>query len=303
MSEIARDSTEFTDLLKVKAPELLQHVDAGNIDLAVNVLEQLHQAQKPDVLADYDLVSSLKEKALVLHAKIEDGELDGALATLEEMQSVRDRGLYQEVGKLTRALHNAITNFHIDGDEDKDDDDISNMSEATDRLGYVMKLTDRAANKTLDLVEDSLPVVDALKTEASSLRAEWSRLVQRDMTPGEFRHLYWRLDEFFERLDQDTSKLSANMTEILMAQDFQDLTGQVINKVTGLVKEVEASLVDLVFMASQVEQITGIVTKGEDSETTADKDMKGHGPQINSDSEEVMGSQDDVDDLLSSLGF
>jgi len=303
MSEIAHDATEFSELLKVKAPELLQYVDAGKFDLAVNVLEQLQQAQQPDLHAEYDLVSSLKEKALILHAKIESGELDEAMATLEEMQTVRDRGLYQEVGKLTRALHNAITNFHIDGDEEKDDDDISNMSEATDRLGYVMKLTDRAANKTLDLVEDSLPVADALKTEAASLKSEWERLVQRDMTPEQFRGLYWRLDEFFQRLDQDTNKLSANMTEILMAQDFQDLTGQVINKVTGLVKEVETSLVDLVFMASQVEQITGIVTKGEDSETAADKDMKGHGPQINSDSEEVMGSQDDVDDLLSSLGF
>lgn len=303
MSEIAHKPTEFSELLKIKAPELLQHVDAGNIDLAANVLEQLYQAQQTDVVADYDLVSSLREKALILHAKIEEGELEDAMATLEEMQSVRDRGLYQEVGKLTRALHNAITNFHIDGGDDKDDDDITNMSEATDRLGYVMKLTDRAANKTLDLVEDSLPIVDTLKTEATTFRAEWGRLVQRDMTPDEFRGLYWRLDEFFTRLDQNTDKLSANMTEILMAQDFQDLTGQVINKVTGLVKEVETSLVDLVFMASQVEQITGIVTKGEDSETTADKDMKGHGPQINSESEDVMGSQDDVDDLLSSLGF
>ena len=93
------------------------------------------------------------------------------------------------------------------------------------------------------------------------------------------------------------------MTEILMAQDFQDLTGQVINKVTGLVKEVEASLVDLVFMASQVEAITGIVTKGVEKETAADKDMKGHGPQIDKAKEDVMASQDDVDDLLSSLGF
>jgi chemotaxis protein CheZ len=303
MSDLAHESNEFSELLKIKAPELLQYVDAGNIDLAVNVLAELQQAQIPDVNKDYDLVSALKEKALILHSKIEQGEFDSALSTLEEMQSVRDRGLYQEVGKLTRALHNAITNFHIDGEEEKESNDISNMSDATDRLSYVMKLTDQAANKTLDLVEDSLPVADALKAEAASLKDEWGRLVQRDMTPDEFRQLYWRLDEFFKRLDSDTSKLSTNMTEILMAQDFQDLTGQVINKVTGLVKEVEASLVDLVFMASQVEQITGIVTKGEDLEKTADTDMQGHGPQIDSSKEEVMGSQDDVDDLLSSLGF
>lgn len=300
MSEHTPEPEEFTALLKEQAPVLLQHVDSGNIDEAINVLVELQHARTPSISGEHDVMELLREKALDLHDKISDGEYDGALVTLQEMQNVRDRGLYQEVGRLTRALHDAITNFHIDT---KQGDEISEMSDATDRLSYVVELTDKAANKTLDLVEASLPVADELKQEASELKAEWERLVQRDMSPDEFRALYWRLDEYFKRLDADTSKLSGNMTEILMAQDFQDLTGQVINKVTGLVKEVEASLVDLVFMASQVEAITGIVTKGEETDKAADMNMKGHGPQINKEQEDVMASQDDVDDLLSSLGF
>jgi chemotaxis protein CheZ len=300
MSEQSPSPEEFTALLKEQAPLLLQHVDSGNIDEAINILVELQHARTPSVTGEHDVMEMLREKALLLHDNISEGEYETALITLQEMQSVRDRGLYQEVGRLTRALHDAITNFHIDAQAS----DASEMTDATDRLGYVVELTEKAANKTLDIVEETLPVADAMKQEASELKSEWGRLVQREMSPDEFRTLYWRLDDYFKRLDGDVSKLSSNMTEILMAQDFQDLTGQVINKVTGLVKEVEASLVDLVFMASQVEAITGIITKGEEKEDTADmKNMQGHGPQIDKEKEDVMGSQDDVDDLLSSLGF
>ncbi|MDX1473401.1 MAG: protein phosphatase CheZ [Reinekea sp.] len=300
MSEQNPTPDEFTAKLKEQAPVLLQHVDSGNIEEAINVLVELQHARTPFIDGHQDVMVMLREKAMELHENISNGQFDSALLTLQDMQNVRDRGLYQEVGRLTRALHDAITNFHIDSAKDKD---VSEMTDATDRLGYVVELTDKAANKTLDLVEESLPVADALRQEANELKSEWERLVQRDMTPDQFRELYWRLDDYFKRLDKDASKLSGNMTEILMAQDFQDLTGQVINKVTGLVKEVEASLVDLVFMASQVEAITGIVTKGEEKVSAADMNMKGHGPQIDSTKEDVMASQDDVDDLLSSLGF
>lgn len=300
MSEQTPEPEEFAALLKEQAPLLLQYVDSGNIDEAINILVELQHARTPSVTGEHDVMEMLREKALLLHDNISDGEYDSALQTLQEMQNVRDRGLYQEVGRLTRALHDAITNFHIDSKTD----DVSEMTDATDRLGYVVEMTEKAANKTLDIVEETLPVADSLKTEAAELKKEWERLVNRDITGEEFRKLYWRLDDYFKRLDSDTTKLSSNMTEILMAQDFQDLTGQVINKVTGLVKEVETSLVDLVFMASQVEAITGIVAKGEENEDAADKqDMKGHGPQIDTEKEDVMGSQDDVDDLLSSLGF
>ena len=299
MSGSTPEPEEFAALLKQQAPILLQCVDAGNIDEAVSILMELQHAQTPNISDEEDLMNVLREKALVLHDQIDGGEFDTALTTLQEMQNLRDKGLYQEVGRLTRALHDAITNFHID----HADADVSDMADATDRLDYVVKMTDKAANKTLDLVEDSLPVAEALKSEASELKKQWERLISRDMTPEEFRALYWRLDEYFKRLDNDATKLSGNMTEILMAQDFQDLTGQVINKVTGLVKEVETSLVDLVFMASQVESISGIVTKGKEQEEQADINMRGLGPQIDTSKEDVVASQDDVDDLLSSLGF
>lgn len=292
---------EFEALLKEQAPMLVEHVDAGNIDAAISVLVDLQHARTPIFENDAEFMDMIREKAMVLHESIAKGEFEVALEALQQMQNVRDRGLYQEVGRLTRALHDAIRNFQVDAKQDSDVS--SEVSDATDRLSYVVELTEKAANKTLDLVEDSLPVADELRQEATELQKEWERLVQREMTPDEFRELYWRLDAYFKSLDKGTSKLSGNMTEILMAQDFQDLTGQVINKVTGLVKEIESSLVDLVYMASQVESITGIVTKGEVPEEGADSNMKGHGPQIDTTKDDVVADQDDVDDLLSSLGF
>ncbi|TCS39947.1 protein phosphatase CheZ [Reinekea marinisedimentorum] len=299
MSDITHVSDEFVGLLKEQASILLEHVDTGNIEAAVGVLAQLQQARTPDLPDEADVMEALRIKAFDLYNNIADGDHQSALKDLQEMQNVRDKGLYQEVGRLTRALHSAITNFQIDTKTETS----SEITDATDRLDYVVQLTENAANKTLDLVEESLPIADNLKQEAAELKKEWERLVQRDMTPDEFRALYWRLDDYFKSLDTDSNKLSANMTDILLAQDFQDLTGQVINKVTSLVKEVEASLVDLVYMASQVEAITGIATSGEDPAKAADMNMKGHGPQVDKEKEDVMASQDDVDDLLSSLGF
>ena len=91
-----------------------------------------------------------------------------------------------------------------------------------------------------------------------------------------------------------------------MAQDFQDLTGQVINRVTKLVAEVETRLVDLVAMAGEVDRITGITyvaEKSPNNEQESDDNIKAEGPQIDTSVEGVVSGQDDVDDLLSSLGF
>ena len=301
MTEQTPEPEQFASLLKDRAPKLLVCANDNNIEAAVQILIELQHARAPQLSSESDVMENLREKALLLHDNICNGQFDSALVNLQEMQNVRDKGLYQEIGLLTRALHNAITNFSIDS---QPTDEVSELTEASDRLGYVTEITERAANRTLDLVEDSLPLVRAIQSEASVLKLEWQRMVQRDMTPAEFRTLYWRLDEYFQKLDADSAVLSGNMTQIVLAQEFQDLTGQVINRVTGLVKEVESSLVELVLMASKVEAITGIISHGHDAQRdSARDDTQGHGPVIKADQADVVANQDDVDDLLSSLGF
>ena len=166
-------------------------------------------------------------------------------------------------------------------------------------------MTDKAANRTMDQVEAGMPLVEKITQESEELSAEWQRFLKKELKPDEFRDLTKRINTYLTESNENSRKIHSHFSEILMAQDFQDLTGQVINKVTKLVSEVETRLVDLVAMAGEVDRITGITHKQEAKQQTetAGEDIVAEGPQTDKDAEGVVGSQDDVDDLLSSLGF
>ncbi|MFP3457942.1 protein phosphatase CheZ, partial [Psychrobacter sp. SIMBA_152] len=91
-----------------------------------------------------------------------------------QLNQTRDRGLYQEVGKLTRELHSAIVSFQIDPNMPQAEE-VSQITDATERLSYVVKLTEGAANRTMDLVEESTPVLNDLAGEAKALSVDWQR--------------------------------------------------------------------------------------------------------------------------------
>ncbi len=244
--------------------------------------------------------AELRTRADKLKALLDEGDLAGALGVISELNITRDKTLFVEVGRLTRTLHESIRNFHIDGQTESSQQEVSKIEDASDRLSYVVDMTNKAANRTLDLVEETMPIASTIHSEAQQLKSDWTRLQRKEMKPDEFRELSGRISIFLSRLCEDSEKLNGNLANILLAQDFQDLTGQVINRVTGLVKEVETNLVNLVRMAGKVDQITGTVHELEKKESG----IEGEGPQIKSQERvDVVSSQDDVDDLLSSLGF
>jgi chemotaxis protein CheZ len=253
---------------------------------------------------DFEL--TLKKHARELVDSLEKGKFGDAVQLIHELNQTRDRGLYQEVGKLTRELHSAIVNFQIDPTMPQAEE-VSQITDATERLGYVVKLTEAAANRTMDLVEDSAPLVNNLSTEAQALSVDWGRFMRREVGAEEFRELARRVDGFLTLSEQHNRVVSSNLNDILLAQDYQDLTGQVIKRVTLLVTEVESNLLKLVLMAGQVDRFAGIEHDREAilSEKDPQKHLaKGEGPQIHADKrEDVVSGQDDVDDLLSSLGF
>lgn len=246
---------------------------------------------------------SLKEHALQLVDYLESGNYSEAVLVVHAINQARDRGLYHEVGQLTRALHNAIVNFQIDTSHALGDSgEASRISDASDRLDYVVQLTDKAANRTMDLVESSTPIVADIGQEAATLSAEWARLQRREMAAEEFRDLSRRIGAFLARTEQSANTVSTHLNDIMIAQDYQDLTGQVIKRVTTLVHDVEESLVSLVRMAGKVDRIAGI-EHGEEAQAKKVPE-KGEGPQMHADTrEDVVSGQDEVDDLLSSLGF
>jgi len=260
--------------------------------------------QNKSSLGDFE--STLKKHAVELVDSLEKGRFGDAVQLIHELNQTRDRGLYQEVGKLTRELHSAIVSFQIDPHMPQAEE-VSQITDATERLSYVVRLTENAANRTMDLVEQGTPVLNELSSEAKALSVDWQRFMRREVAAEEFRELAKRVDSFLTRSEQGTRVVSGHLGDILLAQDYQDLTGQVIKRVTQLVTEVESNLLKLVLMASQVDRFAGIEHDQQQLRDEKDHEIhpaRGEGPQIHADTrEDVVSGQDDVDDLLSSLGF
>jgi chemotaxis protein CheZ len=262
----------------------------------------MSKIKKNQANLDPEVTEKLRSQATELMNQVNAGDYGKAMALISDLSEVRDQSLYREVGRLTRSLHEAIRNFQIDPQSQEQQEALSMMSDASDRLEFVVQMTSKAANRTMDLAEDAMPRVITMRDQAKALREDWQRLRRREIAPAEFRELYVRIDQFFTTTADDTDAIYGSLSEILLAQDFQDLTGQVIQKVTTLVKEVEENLLSLVVMASHVDQMTGTVHEHAKQEQTSPEN--GEGPQMRAaERADVVSGQDDVDDLLSSLGF
>lgn len=238
------------------------------------------------------------EEAKQLVAYIESGDNDSANAILEAVSMKESVELFAEVGKLTRQLHDALNNFQLD-------ERIAGLAneeipDAQTRLTYVIEETEKAANTTMDAVEASMPIAETLSQRIDNIMPEWKKLMSREIEIGEFKSLCTDVDKLLEDASLESAKLTGLLTEVLMAQGYQDLTGQVIRRVIELVKEVEDSLVNMLTMFGDAEA-TPVAAKQSQNET--DK-IGAEGPIIDADKrDDVVQGQDDVDDLLSSLGF
>ena len=240
----------------------------------------------------------LMEKAKELISSLESSDVSDEQLEIQidEINSFKNNHLFQELGKMTREIHDSIMNFRMDSR-------ISDLAEtdipdAKDRLEYVITMTEKAANTAMTVIEDSSPVAEKLGAEASVLKAQWQKFRKRELSPEELRSMGHDVEAFFDESDLMMSKLLSGFTEILMAQDFQDLTGQIIRQVINLVNEIETNLVELV-------KIQGENFIKEEAEEKPPEETKLDGPQVpgKETSNDVMKGQDDVDDLLASLGF
>ncbi len=256
-----------------------------------------------------EFIAELKECAKLLAEKLQSNQLEEASVLIQSITKTRDKHVFQSVGRLTRGLHDAIVNFHVDADLTREPPKVdgSDIHDASSRLNYVIELTQKAAEKTMDMVDEAAPIAMNLGQEAGVLRNEWARLKRREMGPDEFRDLYDRMDLFLGQMVTGTEQLGKSLQDIVLEQGFQDLTGQVLKRVIGLIKDVEKDLVSLVRIAGQVEEIAGLADNKEtiehDMEIMQKRKTEAEGPQINKERADVVSGQDEVDDLLSSLGF
>ncbi|PHS17622.1 MAG: protein phosphatase [Kangiella sp.] len=232
-------------------------------------------------------------KELLNH--LEKSEIEDAQDLIDSLASDGDEDLFVEIGKLTRNLHEALSNFRMDSR-------ITSMAaseipDAKERLNYVIEKTEEAANKTMDMVESCTDRSKAMSKDADELLTEWKKLYARELDPGEFRSLCKKIEIHLEKNKEDADSLHSELTEVLMAQGYQDLTGQVIRQVIELVQDVEESMVNIIKMFGSMDSY--------ESEKTKPLIKEGvEGPVIDvKKRDDVVKNQDDVDDLLSSLGF
>jgi len=249
---------------------------------------------------DNQVGSEIRSLAENMLEQLEHGDLGKAVALVNDLNQLRDRTLYNEIGRLTRALHDSIKNLNLDTVGAASD-----ITDTTDKLAYVLEMTDKSANRTMDIADAGVPLAASISDRGQELSERWQRFMKREMNTAEFRELSKDIDKYLKTSSKDATDIRKHFSEIVLAQDFQDLTGQVIHKVINLIRDVEGRLVTLVAMAGQVDQITGINHEFENKAPEPEKapDIAPEGPQTDSTAEGVVSSQDDVDDLLSSLGF
>ncbi|MCJ8319580.1 MAG: protein phosphatase CheZ [Colwellia sp.] len=236
------------------------------------------------------------EQARSLVELLESGQQEAADELIAEIQNPINSELFAEIGKLTRQLHDSLMNFQLDSR--LSDLATADIPDAKERLNYVITRTEEAANKTMDAVEAIFPVVDNIQKQIQTVNPLWAKLMSNKLDAVEFKRLCIDIDALLTNTNNGTEHMRSLMTDVLMAQDFQDLTGQVIRKVIDLVREVEESLINML-------TAFGITTDKalEHAKPKVGKNLV-EGPIVNTQArDDIVENQDDVDDLLSSLGF
>ncbi|MGN0916126.1 MAG: protein phosphatase CheZ [Succinivibrio sp.] len=241
--------------------------------------------------ADLDEIRDLLESGM------HDEAIDKLLSLARKFGSEKlSNEVFSQVGVLTRDLHEAIKNFA----EDERLRVIANvdMPKASERLSSIINMTNTAASKTLDAVDACEPMVKSLQSSVDQLLPAWSALMHGRIDRDNFVALCKNVDTLINDTQKKAEKLCVQLNDILMAQDYQDLTGQMIQKVITLVSEVEDKL--LKFLKNFSEEDLAIM-QGSKAESA----IQPQGPALESEkqTENVAANQDEVDDLLASLGF
>ncbi|MGH8806343.1 MAG: protein phosphatase CheZ [Noviherbaspirillum sp.] len=193
------------------------------------------------------------------------------------------------VGHMTRMLHDNLRGLGFDKLIAKAAHDIP---DARDRLDYVAKMTEQAAQRVLTATETASPLQEQIETGADGIAHEWRSLMQSPFSEQQYRAMAERTLAYLEEARGGAIATREQLLNIMMAQDFQDLTGQVIKKVTELAHGIEQQLVQLLidYAPPEIrrEAAPGLL----------------NGPQINpTGNPDVLADQGQVDDLLESLGF
>jgi chemotaxis protein CheZ len=194
-----------------------------------------------------------------------------------------------QIGQMARTLHDTLRELGLNKEIEKA---ASSIPDARDRLNYVATMTQQAAERVLNATDAAQPILEKTGEEAHRLARQWDMLFEKKLDVQQFKDLVMQTHAHLHETPKQTKAANAYLLEIMMAQDFQDLTGQVIKKIIEVTQQMETQLLALLLenapASVKAELNTGLL----------------NGPVINAKGRtDVVNSQDQVDDLLESLGF
>lgn len=216
---------------------------------------------------------------------------DAAIGTAGDLPEPA-HSMFTKIGQMTRQLHDTLRELGYDKALEKA---ASTIPDARDRLTYIANMTEQAANRALNAVDTAKPLQDRIETEAQQLEQRWNRMFNKELSVDEFKVLVQQTRAYLHSVPDATRGTNDQLLEIMMAQDFQDLTGQVIKKIVGMAQELEAQLFAFLVEFSP---------QSADKVKAEPEDGLANGPVIKPEGRsDVVTSQQQVDDLLDSLGF
>ena len=215
-----------------------------------------------------------------------------AAAAAAPAEDGHEGGMFERLGGIVRLLHDSLRELGYDKALTEAS---SQIVDAQDRLEYVATLTEQAANKVLNTLDEGMPAQDLLQKQAKDMEARWSDLFDGKLSLDEFKALAGDSRQFAVVVNQATEAERARLLEIMMAQDFQDITGQLIKKVVKITQTVESELAQLLRDNAPPD----IKEKLAKKEQPAAPVQLMQGPSV----PDTALNQDNVDDLLADLGF
>ncbi|HMM72745.1 MAG TPA: protein phosphatase CheZ [Rhodocyclaceae bacterium] len=197
--------------------------------------------------------------------------------------------VFNRVGHMARQLHDTLREL---GYDKALEEAAREIPDARQRLAYIAQMTEQAAMRSLAAVEASKPVLDQAGAKSRDLADRWDQVFDGRMGVDEFKQLAGTTREFLKELPAQSGLVGGHVLDIMMAQGFQDLTGQVIKRVVEMAGRLEQELMQVL-----------IETIPEERRSQAPQSLL-NGPVIDATGRsDVVTSQSQVDELLDSLGF
>jgi chemotaxis protein CheZ len=197
--------------------------------------------------------------------------------------------VFTRIGQMTRQVHNTLRAL---GGDAMLQEAVQAIPDARERLHYIAQMTEQAASRVLNATDIAQPIQSRIGADAGKLQARWDQLFANQLSVDEFKALSGETRGFLGEVVEGSRATNAQLMEIMMAQDFQDLTGQVIKKVAELAQTLETELLQVLL------EVTPPAKRGDKHEGLM------NGPVVSAEGrDDVVSSQQQVDDLLDSLGF